>query len=206
LKGSSVGVPDLGSQAHLVLNYLLVQHGLTPWDVTPVAMGSQNAALAALERGRIDALSNFEPVVTQLQKRHPNIRILADARTEKGVRDTFGVDAYPGSVLYAKADWLRRNTDTARRLARAIQSSLHWIHQHSPDEIVSVVPPAHLGEDRSIYREALLHSMDMFSENGRMPSGGPEAVRKVLGTFLDKVRTTNIDLSTTYTNEFVTGP
>lgn len=30
LKGASVGVPDLGSQAHLVLNYLLSRHGLAP--------------------------------------------------------------------------------------------------------------------------------------------------------------------------------
>jgi NitT/TauT family transport system substrate-binding protein len=121
------------------------------------------------------------------------------------VREIFGVDAYPGSVLYAKADWLRDNTDTARRLARAIQASLRWIHQHSMDEIMSVVPPAHFGEDRSVYREALLHSTDMFSEDGRMPEGGPEAVRKVLATFLEPVKKARFDLDGTYTNAFVSG-
>jgi NitT/TauT family transport system substrate-binding protein len=70
---------------------------------------------------------------------------------------------------------------------------------------MSVVPPAHLGEDRSLYREALLHSVDMYSENGQMPAEGPEAVRKVLSTFLEPVRKTHIDLDKTYTNKFVTG-
>ncbi len=205
LRGASVGVPDLGSQAHLFLNFLLSRHGLSPSDVTPVATGTQSAAVAALERGRLDALSTFDPAVTQLLKRHANIRILADVRTGKGVREVFGVDAYPGSVLYAKADWLRENSDTARRLARAIQASLHWIHTHSPDEIVDVVPPAYVAEGRSTYREALLHSMDMYSERGKMPEGGPEAVREVLATFLEPVRKAHVDLSKTYTNEFVTG-
>lgn len=70
---------------------------------------------------------------------------------------------------------------------------------------MTVVPKEHFGEDRSVYREALLHSIDMFSENGRMPEGGPETVRKVLATFLEPVRKAHIDLEKTYTNRFVTG-
>lgn len=205
LKHAFIGVPDLGSQAHLFLSFLLVRHGLAPSDVTPVATGSQSAAVAALERGRLDALSNFDPAVSQVIKRHPNVRILADARTGKGVHEIFGIDAYPGSVLYAKSDWLQRNTDTARRLARAIEASLRWIHKHSPDEIMGIVPADHFGGDRTVYREALTYSIDMFSENGKMPTEGPEAVRKVLAASLDSVREAQIDLAKTYTNQFVTG-
>jgi NitT/TauT family transport system substrate-binding protein len=205
LKHAVVGVSDLGSQSHLFLNYVLARHGLTPADVTPISIGTQQAAIAALEHGQLDAWSGFDPGVTQFQKRHPDVRILADARTEAGVRDIFGVNAYPGSVLYAKAEWLDRNRDTARRLARAIVASLRWIHQHTPEEIMSTVPTSYLGEDRSVYREALLHSMSMFSEDGVMPLQGPEIVRKVLGASLDNVRAAHIDLTKTYTNEFVTG-
>jgi NitT/TauT family transport system substrate-binding protein len=205
LRHASIGVPDLGSQAHLVLNFLLVRNGIAPADVTAVATGSQSAAIAALERGRVDALSTFDPGATQVLRRHPKARILADARTQKGVRETFGVDAYPGSVLYAKPEWLKENTDTARRLARAIQASLRWIHQHSPDEIANAVPASHLGEDRTVYRQALLQSMDLFSEAGKMPEGGPEAVRTVLAASLETVRKAKVDLGKTYTNAFVTG-
>src|SRR3954447_13048331 len=159
LKNSFVGVSDLGSQGHFFLNYVLSRHGLSPADVTAVSMsGSMTAAVAALEHGKVDAWSGFEPGVTQLRKRHPSARILVDARTEKGVREIFGVDAYPGSVLYTRADWLQRNPDTAGRLARAIQGSLRWIHEHSPDQIMERVPAAYIGEDRATYREALVNS------------------------------------------------
>jgi NitT/TauT family transport system substrate-binding protein len=205
LKHAVVGVSDLGSQSHLFLNYVLARHGLTPADVTPISMGTQQAAIAALERGQLDGWSGFDPGVTQFLKRHPGVRILADARTEAGVRDIFGVNDYPGSVLYAKADWLERNQDTARRLARAIVASLHWIHEHSPEEIMSAVPASYLGEDRAVYREALLHSMSMFSVDGSMPLEGPGVVQKVLGASLENVRTAHLDLTKTYTNEFVTG-
>jgi len=205
LRHASVGVPGLGAQAHLSLSFLLVRHGVALSDFTPISTSSQPAAIAALERGRLDALSTFDPAATQVMRRHPNARILADARTQEGVREILGVDAYPGSVLYAKADWLAQNTDTARRLARAIQASLRWIHQHSPDEIMGVVPSNHFGDDRAVYREALVHSLEMFSENGKMPVGEPEAVRNVLAASLEPVRKANIDLMRTYTNEFVTG-
>ncbi len=63
----------------------------------------------------------------------------------------------------------------------------------------------YFGSDRAVYREALLHSIGMFSETGKMPVGGPEAVRKVLAASLESVRKANFDLEGTYTNEFVTG-
>ena len=200
-----VGVSDLGSQSHLFLNFVLMQHGLRPSDVTAIAIGSQPAALAGLEHGKLDAWSGFDPGVSQLRKRHSSVRILADARTQAGVREIFGTDAYPGSVLYAKPDWLARNPDSARRLARAILGSLRWIHQHTPDEIMRVVPQSHFGEDRAVYREALVSSMNMFSQDGRMPARAPEIVKKVVGASLEKVRTGHIDLAKTFTDEFVAG-
>jgi NitT/TauT family transport system substrate-binding protein len=201
----SVGFSDLGSQPHIFLSYLLVRHGMSPSDVIPVGTGPQQAAIAALERGRLDAWAGMEPGVTMVLKRHANVRVLADTRTHEGVREIFGVDTYPGSVLYAKRDWLRQNSENARRLAKAIQASLQWIHGHSVDDIMSVVPPDHLTHDRSVYREAVLQLRDMFSEDGKMPEEGPDTVRTVLAASLDSVRKAHLDLDSTYTNEFVTG-
>src|SRR4051812_18305024 len=109
LRRKKVGVSDLGSQNHFFLNWILSLNGLSPDDVTTVATGSHAAALAALQQSKLDAWSGFEPGVSQFQSRSPNARILADARTEAGVREIFGVSEYPGSVFYAKTGWLRRN-------------------------------------------------------------------------------------------------
>ena len=47
-------------------------------------------------------------------------------------------------------------------------------------------------------------SMPMFSPDGVMPADGAEAVRTLLAGSMEKVKEATIDLSQTYTNEFVT--
>ncbi len=46
-------------------------------------------------------------------------------------------------------------------------------------------------------------SMGMFSPTGVMPSDGPPTVLKVLATFNKELDPAKIDLSKTYTDEFV---
>ena len=194
LKKCVVGVSDLGSQSHLFLNYLLVRHGLTPSDVTAMPTGSQSAAIAALEHGNLDAWSGFDPGVTQFRRRHPLARILANVSTGSGVRSVFGVNAYPGSVLYTRAEWLERNPGDAARLTRAILKGLRYIQEHSPEQIMEVVPDSHLGEDRAVYREALgnaraAHELTQlfrkWSPVGRCIS--TEAASNVAGCYMRRV-------------------
>jgi NitT/TauT family transport system substrate-binding protein len=45
--------------------------------------------------------------------------------------------------------------------------------------------------------------MPMYSPDGRMPKGGPEFVLSVLQQFDENVKDKQIDLSKTYTSEFV---
>jgi sulfonate transport system substrate-binding protein len=44
----------------------------------------------------------------------------------------------------------------------------------------------------------------MFSSDGLMPADGAAAVRSILDTSMEKVKGATIDLSKTYTNEFMT--
>ena len=46
--------------------------------------------------------------------------------------------------------------------------------------------------------------MPMFSPDGVMAADGAETVRTLLAGSMEKVRTAKIDVSKTYTNEFVT--
>lgn len=61
LKGLRIGVNALGASTHLMMNALLKGAGLTPDDVTYVADGSSNTALAAWQADRIDAQVAFTP-------------------------------------------------------------------------------------------------------------------------------------------------
>ena len=66
------------------------------------------------------------------------------------------------------------------------------------------MPVSFRGDTPAFYLEALRHSLPMFSPDGVMTPEGAEAVRKVLAISSEKVRRATIDLSATYTNEFLT--
>jgi len=203
LKGASVGVTAPGSSTHMLINYLLVKHGLTPADISAIGIGGGAGAAAAVERGKVDAAIVTDPVLTQILKRHPHLRILADARQASGVKEIFGTETYPASVFYSTTEWIERNPETAGKLARAMRKTLEWMQQHSPEQIAGKMPAAYRGEDAAVYVEALRNSMPMFSPDGIMSSEGAEAVKKVLSLSLEKVRKANVDTAQTFTNELV---
>lgn len=203
LKGAIVGVTAPGSSTHLFANYLLVKHGLTPDDISVSAIGATASAVAAMEQGQVDAGVLVDPAVTQLVARHPDLKILADTRTGEGVREAFGSDTYPAAVLYSHSSWLEENPEAARRLARAIVRTLEWIHTHSAEEIAAKMPENFRGDDPELYAAAIENVLDMFSPDGRMEPGGPEAVKEVLSMFIPEVKEADVDVTQTYTNEFL---
>ena len=206
LSGKIAGVTAPGSSSHFFLNHLLVRHGLPADAVSITGIGATASAIAAVTRGKVDCAIMFEPAVTMVRQQYPDLTILADTRTAQGVRETYGVDSYPGATLYATRDWITRNPETARKLARAIQATLVWIHGHSAEDISAKMPAWFRGEDRAVFASAMRNSMAMFSGDGRMTAEGAEAVKRVLAASIEKVRQANPDVARTYTNAFLDTP
>ncbi len=205
LKGAVVGVAAPGSSGHLLLNYLLVTHNLAPTDASVYSIGTGGSAVAAMQRGTVDAGMIGDLVLEPLLRENPNLTILADTRSEAGLRQTFGVATYPGSVLYAGGEWLDSHREAAGKLSRAMKAALRWAQEHPPEEMLEKLKTVYPLEDRSILLEALRTTIAILSPDGVMAPDGPEAVKKVLSVSLDKVRYGNIDVASTYTNEFVNG-
>jgi NitT/TauT family transport system substrate-binding protein len=205
LKSRIAGVTTAGSSSQMLLTNMLQKHGVAPDAVSITAIGSAATAIAALEHGKVDVGMVADPAFTLVQRRNPGVRVLADLRTEQGVFEALGTHAYPASVLYAKGEWIRANRDTTERLARAITRTLTWMQTHTPREIAGKTPATFRGEDEALYVEALTASMPMFSPDGLMAADGAEAVRTLLASSMEKVRTATIDVSKTYTNEFIHG-
>jgi len=205
LKGRLAGVTAAGSSTQMLLTYLLKKHGVDPGTVSVFSIGNAATAIAALERGKVDAGMMADPAFTMMRKRNPSARILVDMRTVEGVKAAFGTDTYLASVIYSKGEWIRANHETAARVARAITRTLEWMQRHSPEEIAQKTPATFRGDDQALYVEALKNSMAMFSPDGRMSADGAEAVRELLAASMDKVRDAKIDLSKTFTNEFING-
>jgi NitT/TauT family transport system substrate-binding protein len=205
LRGKTVGVSSPGSSTHMLVNYLLATHGMKAGEASTAAIGMSGTAVAAVTRATVDAAVMTDPALAVVRRRNPNLRILADTRTAEGVRGTFGVDMYPSVVLYSTASWLAAHRGEAQRLARALHRTLDWMRGHSPEEIRARLPRAFRTEDTQTDLEGLRNLQTMLSPDGRMPPDAPEAVRKVLAVSIEGVRTSNIDLAKTYTNEF-SGP
>jgi NitT/TauT family transport system substrate-binding protein len=205
LKGRIAGVTTAGSSSQMFLTFLLTRHQVPVDSVSVTAIGSAATAIAAIEHGKIDAGWLADPSFTLVKRRNPGVRVLADLRDEAGTKAAFGTTTYPAAVLYTNGEWMRSHRDTAARLARAIVRTLTWMHSHSAQEIADKTPKALRGEDDALYVEALKNSMTMFSTDGAMTAEGAAAVRTLLAASMDKVRNAAIDLSKTYTNEFIDG-
>jgi NitT/TauT family transport system substrate-binding protein len=203
LRGKTVGVTALGSSSHMILNYLLVRHGLKPDDVSTTSIGSSGTAVGAVTHNKIDAATLTEPAVAMVQKQVPGLHILADTRTAEGVRSVFGTESYLATVLYSKAEWVESNRDTTRKLAGAITKTLTWLRTHSPEEIREKMPATFRTEDVQMDLEVLRTAQGLLSPDGKFTPEAVEAVHKVLSTSLPAVRDAKIDLAKTYTNELI---
>ena len=195
LRGATVGVTSLGSATHLLLNYLLRKEGMQPEDVKPVAISTGSRALAAMERGVVEAGVVSDFTIRHLEKRFGKVSVLADTRTEKGLRDIYGVDSYPSTVLYAKLEWLERNRDLALRLARAIEKTRAWVSLHRAEEVAARLPAAQHGDDEALYVEVIRATIARLHPDGKMRPEEAAAAARVV-EFKD-------DAGKSYTNEFV---
>jgi NitT/TauT family transport system substrate-binding protein len=204
LRGKVAGVTTPGSSSQMLLSFLLTKYQVPIDSVSVVTIGSAATAIAAIERGKVDAGWMADPSFTLVKKRNPSVKVLADLRDERGTMEALGTRTYPASVFYSNRAWIDAHRDAAARLARAMLRTLQWMHTHSPQDIAEKTPKALRGEDDALFVEALGNSMPMFSSNGVMTPDGAEAVRALLAGSMEKVNRATIDLSRTYTNEFVT--
>lgn len=203
LKGASVGVANPGSQSHLFLNFLLHKHGMPENSINVVGVGLGPGSVVAVQRGKVDAAAVSGVAIWMLRRRHPELLILADAYTASGVKQIYGVDTYPSHALLAPAEWLSSNADTARRIVRATQKANQWMHEHSAEDIQNKIPEEFRLEDTATELEAIRMARPMYTVDGKVDPNAAEEVRRVMDISLAKVRAATIDLSKTYTSEFL---
>jgi NitT/TauT family transport system substrate-binding protein len=129
--------------------------------------------------------------------------MLGDLTTLEGVKKNFDSEIYPGAVLISTTAWLQNNPTIARHLAKAVQRSLHWCHQHTAREIADKMPSAFRLQDRAIYEEAVAHTVAILSPDGLMPIEAVEAEKRMLSLANKTGHLAALDVTQTFTNEFV---
>jgi NitT/TauT family transport system substrate-binding protein len=202
LVGKKVGVSAPGSSTDFFVKYVLRKNGVDPEKVPAIGIGLDDTAVAAQEQGQVDAAVMLDPAVTVLSNKYKDLRILVDTRTEKDTLAVFG-GKYPGGSIYALSEWVDQHPKESQAIASALVETLHWIDANSPEAIMAKMPKEFVGPNPERYLSALKNTIPMYSKDGRMDPKGAEAVLAVFSQSVPAIAKLDIDLSTTYTNEFV---
>ncbi len=200
-KGKRIGVTGLGSSTDFLTEYLLLKAGVRLSDVTPVPVGAGDTLIAAIQHDEIQAAMTTEPTVSRLLKTG-QARVLIDMRDDAGTIAALG-GVYPATCLYMETSWVNAHRQTVQKLANAFVRTMHFIHDHTAEDITALMPADFYVGDRAMYVAALARGKAMFTEDGRMPEGGPENVLAVLSRIKSRVHDKPIDLAGTYTTDFV---
>jgi NitT/TauT family transport system substrate-binding protein len=202
-RGRSLGVTSMGSSTDFLTKALADRAGVGTDQITPVKAGSGQTFISALNKGNIDAGMTTDPTIAQLTGSGQG-EVLVDLRTEEGTRKALG-GLYPASSLYMNCQIVKRYPQVVQKLANAFVGTLQWIKQHSAEEVAAKMPPSFAAGGKALYVKSLHDSLGMFNGTGRMDPGGARNALKVLSGFSKNVkpRKDSIDLSKTYTTQFV---
>ena len=202
LRGKSLGVTGLGSSTNFLTQFLMVKAGVPLGEFNSLPVGAGSTFIMAMQQDKIQAGMTTEPTISRLLKTG-EARVLVDLRTLEKTKDALG-GTYPAASLYMPTAWVEKNKPTVQKLANAFVKALRFINTHSAAEIADKMPKDFYVGDKEGYVKALDAGKGMFTADGVMPKGGPETVLSVLSTFSKNVKGKTVDLSKTYTTEFVT--
>lgn len=178
LKDHRVGVCALGAFSHTVACLALEQAGVPPRAVSFVAVGEGEAALAALQTGRVQALCHGDPLMAQLE-RQGVLRIAADTRTLAGTQALFGGPVF-GGCLVAPAAMLSERAPMVQAVTHGVVRALKWLQTAAPVDIVKVLPETWPRTERSVALAAFARVRETFSPDGSMAADGPATVLRAL--------------------------
>jgi NitT/TauT family transport system substrate-binding protein len=202
-KGRKLGITSPGSSTDFLTQALATKAGLAEGSYTRVKAGAGATFISAIENGGIDGGMTTDPTIAQLTTTN-KAKVMLDMRTEDGTRAALG-GLYPAASLYMDCGWVANNKVAVQKLANAFVKTLKFIGSNSAEDIAAKMPAEYAGTDPKLYAKSIKDSKTMFTEDGVMPEDGAKNVLEVLSSFNPAVKEkkSSIDLSKTYTTEFV---
>ncbi len=201
LKGATVGVTAPGSSTNMIVWYLMAKAGLKPDDASFVGVGTGPSAIAAIQRGEIDAISNIDPVIAKLESTK-DIVVLAETRTTDGTTKVFG-GPMSAAVLYMKRDFIDRNPNTVQALVNAFYKGLKWLEKATPEQVADAVPKEYWLGDKTLYIAAAKANHEIYSRDGIVSEGSQQRSIAFLRQFDKEMAAATIDPAKTWDGRFV---
>ena len=192
----------LGSSTYFLTQYITVKNGLKLDDVTLLPVGGGETFVAALQQGKIDGGMTTEPTVSRLLKTG-DARVLIDMRTRRRNEESALGGTYPAASFYMQTAYVELHKDMVQKLANAFVRTMHFIATHSAAQIADKMPADYYaGDKRSTSRRWPTEKTCGRPTAGCRPAA-PKPSTPCFRVFSKSVKGKNIDLSRTYTYEFV---
>jgi NitT/TauT family transport system substrate-binding protein len=201
LKGAKVGVTAPGSSTNMIVWYLMAKAGLKPDDASYVGVGAGAGAIAAIQKGEIDAISNIDPVIAKLESTG-DIAVIAETRTDQGAANVLG-GPMSAAVLYMKRDFLAKNPNTVQALTNAFYKTLKWMGKATPEQIADAVPQEYWLGDKALYTAAVKANLQVYSRDGIVSADSQKRSLDFLKQFDKEIAAATIDPAKTWDDTFV---
>ena len=200
-KGRKIGVSAPGSSTYLTALYAMSKVGLSAKDASFIGVGTGAGAVAAMQKGEIDVMSNAEPIISKLEETG-DLVVLIDTRTEAGSKALFG-GSCPAATLYAPHSYAEKNQEAMQKLVNAFVKTLHWLAKATPEEVADAMPKEYQLGDPGLYRRAVKASLESYSRDGMITEAGQNAVYAMLKAIDPAFKDASIDLKKTFDDRFV---
>jgi NitT/TauT family transport system substrate-binding protein len=200
--GLSLGITDTGSSTDFLTQYLAQKNGVDPASTHRIGVQAGPTFIAAIQHKNIACGMTTEPTVSTLMATG-SVYTLYDTRTAAGAQAAFGGE-YPATSLYLTTAYVNAHHATVQKLVNAYVKTLKWIQSHTGAEIAAQMPADYYaGSGLTAYVKALTSEKGIYNPTGIMPPTGPQTCLNVQQAFNPAVKGKTIDLSKTFTNEFV---
>lgn len=193
LEGMETGVTGPGSASDIGLRMLLSKATLTVDDVTIIGAGGGAAAVAAVKAGRLDAIVNFDPAISLLQ-RDGAIKTILDTPKRNDLDYLYG-GPFVASAFYVDARVAERYPKTTQTFVNAVVKALDWLRTASTEEIVTAVPAESCRGDRALYRVLIESNRERVSPDGRISIEAAQRTYRNLAIFDDTLKNAKITLA-----------
>ena len=201
LKGLKIGVSAPGSATHLFAMLLMVKAGIKGTDAAAVGVGTTQTALSAFERGDVDALSLFDPIIADLERKG-EIKIIGDARAAENTKRIFG-GPYASGTLYGEAGWVAKNEAAVRGCAAAIREATVFLQKASPQQAIDALGTGMCFVGMDVCTAGFTANRDAFDHDGRVQTAMAETVKRTLGSFDPAIAAANVDVAATFTDKYL---
>lgn len=201
-KGLNLGITDVGSSTDFLTQYLTKKAGVDPTTTHRIGVQSGATLIGALDHKNVDCAMTTEPTVSTALA-GGNVFILLDMRSPDGTAAALG-GTYPATSLYMSTAFVNKNPITVQKLVNAFVKTLKYIHDNDGATVVTKIPADYYaGAGKDAWIKAFDSEKGIYNPTGIMPPNGPPTNLSVLSLFNPDVQGKTIDLTKTYTDQFV---